>query len=289
MHYKEYKGLVSSKNGMNLSRGCTHGCIYCDSRSEIYGMDHDFEDIEIKINAPELLKKRLQSKRQKCMLGTGSMTDPYMPVKENLAITRKCLEILDDYGFGLTIITKSSLILRDLDLLRSINKKSKCLVQMTLTSYDEDLCKILEPKASSTRERYETLQILKENGIETVVWLCPILPFINDTKENIEGLMDYCIKASVYGVICFGMGLTLREGNREYFYRKISQSFPGLESKYKNKYGNTYAIESDRNAELMEIFHRSCEENGIVHNNEKIFEYLNMYPEKNQPTQLSLF
>ena len=289
MHYKQYKSILSQKNGMNITRGCTHGCIYCDSRSEIYGMDHDFEDVEIKINAPDLLQKRLASKRSRCMIGTGSMSDPYMPVKENLEIVRKCLEIIDRYGFGLTIITKSHLILRDLPLLKSINEKSKCLVQMTLTTYDEDLCKILEPKVSTTKKRFETLKTLKENGIETVVWLCPILPYINDTRENIKGIMNYCIEAGVYGVLCFGMGLTLRDGNREYFYRKLEESFPGLEQKYKEKFGNSYSIGSENNKELMGIYHRMCEENGIVHNNDEIFRYLSTFPDNDKDAQLSLF
>ncbi len=289
MHYKQYKSILSSKNGMNLTRGCTHGCIYCDSRSEIYGMDHDFEDVEIKINAPELLERRLASKRSKCMIGTGSMSDPYMPVKENLEIVRKCLKIIDRYGFGLTMITKSHLILRDLPLLKSINEKSRCIVQMTLTTCDERLCKILEPKVSTTKQRFETLKTLKENGMKTVVWLCPILPFINDTRENIEGILNYCIQADVYGVICFGMGLTLREGNREYFYSQLNKNFPGLVQKYKERFGNSYSIGSENNRELMEIYHRMCRENGIVHNNDEIFAYLNTFPERNGDSQLSLF
>ena len=240
MHFVDAKGILSAGNGMNLYRGCTHGCIYCDSRSKCYGFTHDFEDIEVKRNAPQLLEQALSSKRKKCMIGTGAMCDPYMHCEENLRLTRTCLELIDRYEFGLAIQTKSNRILRDLDLLKSINQKAKCVVQMTLTTYDENLCKILEPNVCTTKERFETLQIMKENGIPTVVWLSPILPFINDTKENIEGILDYCIQAKVQRIICFGMGVTLREGDREYFYAALDRHFPGLRHKYHETYGYAY-------------------------------------------------
>jgi len=225
MHFKEAKTILSSKNGMNIYRGCSHGCIYCDSRSKCYNMDHDFEDIEVKVNAPELLEAALRKKRKKCMISTGSMCDPYMHIEARLACTRKCLEIIDRYGFGVALLTKSNLILRDLDILTSINSKSKCVVQLTLTTWDEDLCRILEPTVCTTRERFEVLKIMNENGIPTVVWLDPILPFINDTEENLRGILEYCVRAKVYGIICFGMGMTLREGNREYI-RNSMNIFP---------------------------------------------------------------
>ncbi|MBO5461067.1 MAG: radical SAM protein [Ruminococcus sp.] len=223
MHFVNAKGILSANNGMNIYRGCTHGCIYCDGRSKCYGFTHDFEDIEVKQNAPELLERALRSKRKKCMIGTGAMCDPYMHCEENLNLTRRCLEIIDRYEYGLAIQTKSDRILRDLDLLKSINEKAKCVVQMTLTTYDERLCQILEPNVCTTKERVKTLKIFHENGIPTMVWLTPILPFINDTKENIEGILDYCIEANVYGIICFDMGVTLREGDREYFYAALDK------------------------------------------------------------------
>ena len=231
MHSVESKTILSAKNGMNLYRGCLHGCIYCDSRSDCYHMEHDFEDIEIKSNAISLLKDALRKKRKKCMIGTGSMTDPYIPLEAKLGNVRKSLQLIERYGFGFTVITKSDLILRDLDLLKSINQKTKCVVQMTLTTYDEELCKKLEPNVCTTKRRVEVLEILRDNGIPTVVWLSPILPFINDTKENIEGILQYCIDAKVYGILCFGMGLTLRSGNREYFYAQLDRHFPGLSAK----------------------------------------------------------
>ena len=289
MHFVDAKGILSSHNGMNLYRGCTHGCIYCDSRSECYQMKHDFEDIEVKQNAPELLEKALRSKRKKCMIGTGAMCDPYMHCEEQLRLTRRCLELIDEYGFGVTVQTKSDRILRDLDILKSINRKAKCVVQMTLTTYDEDLCRIVEPKVCTTKRRYEVLQIMKENGIPTVVWLSPILPYINDTRENIEGILEYCRKAGVYGIICFGMGLTLRQGDREYYYAALDKHFPGLREKYHRKFGYAYEIPSDRQGELMRYFYGFCKENRIVSDAEQVFAYLREFPENKGYEQLSLW
>lgn len=250
-------------------------------------MEHDFEDIEIKENAIELLESALKHKRRKCMIGTGAMTDPYIPLELEQEQVRKALSLADRYGFGFTLITKSDRVLRDLDLLQKINRQTKCVVQMTLTTYDEILCRKLEPNVCTTRQRFEALKQLRDAGIPTVVWLCPILPFINDTAENISGILDYCIEAKVYGILCFGMGLTLRDGNREYFYRQLDRHFPGLKEKYVRTYGNQYQIDSRDSSSLMKLFHQTCSRHGIVHDNRKIFEYLNTFEEKN--VQLSLF
>lgn len=289
MHFVKAKGILSSKNGMNIYRGCSHGCIYCDSRSKCYHMEHDFEDIEVKENAIELLEYALTHKRKKCMIGTGSMTDPYIPLELETGNVRKALNLIYEKGFGFTVITKSDRILRDIDLLQKINEKTKCVVQMTMTTYNEDLCKKIEPKVSTTRERFEALKKLRDAGIPTVVWLTPVLPFINDTEENISGIIDMCIEAKVYGIICFGMGLTLREGSREYFYEQLDRSFPHLKEKYIRIYGNQYMIDSPDSKFLMHLFHQKCEENGIVHNNDQIFNYLNEFEEKDAGKQLSFW
>ena len=289
MHFVHEKGILSAKNGMNLYRGCSHGCIYCDSRSSCYHIEHDFEDIEVKENAIELLENALLRKRSKCMLGTGSMTDPYIPLETELQNVRKALLLAEQYGFGFTLITKSSRVLRDIDLLKRINEKTKCVIQMTLTTFDENLCQKLEPNVSTTKERFETLKQLNEAGIPTVVWLCPILPFINDTEENIRGILQYCIEAKVFGIICFGMGLTLREGSREYFYSQLDELFPKMKEKYIRHYGSQYVINSPNNIRLMKLFHQLCEENGMIHDNKQIFEYLNLFEQKQNSIQLSLF
>ena len=289
MHFAKVKGILSSKNGMNLFRGCTHGCIYCDSRSKCYQMNHRFEDVEIKENGIKILEESLKRKRKKCMIGLGSMTDPYIHEELKLNYTRKALELINRYGFGATLITKSDNLLRDLEIFKDINSKTKCIIQMTLTTYDEKLCKIIEPNVSTTRDRFEALKVLRDAGIPTVVWLIPILPFINDNKKNILGILNYCKEAKVYGVICFGMGLTLRDGNREYFYSELDKNFPKLKELYIRKYGNSYMINSDNNEELMKIFHGFCEKNDIVHDNNKIFDYLRRFETKDEVKQLSFF
>lgn len=289
MHFVTAKGILSSSNGMNLYRGCSHGCIYCDSRSKCYHMEHAFEDIEVKENALDLLEHALRHKKKKCMIGTGSMTDPYIPLETELGTVRKALQLIYEHGFGFTVITKSDRILRDLDLLQKINERTKCVVQITLTTYDEALCRKLEPNVSTTRERFAVLKKLRDAGIPSVVWLSPILPFINDTADNLSGLLNMCIEARVYGIICFGMGLTLREGNREYFYKQLDHLFPGLKEKYIKTYGNQYMIESPNGRPLMKLFAETCDKNGIVHNNEEIFHYLQTFEEKGSAEQLSLW
>lgn len=289
MHCVKVKGILSSKNGMNLYRGCSHGCIYCDSRSACYHMEHDFEDIEVKENAIELLEYALRRKRKRCMIGTGSMTDPYIPLEMETGNVRKALSLIAQYGFGVTIITKSSRVLRDIGLLQKINETAKCVVQMTLTTYDDSLCRKIEPNVSPTSERFETLKRFRDAGIPTVVWLTPILPYINDTEENISGLLELCAEAKVRGVVNFGMGLTLREGNREYFYERLDRLFPGLKEKYIRTYGNQYIVNSPRNGELLSLFHQRCEAAGLVHDNGQIFQFLSAFPDKEEQRQLRLF
>lgn len=288
MHEVNVKGILSAKNGMNIYRGCLHGCIYCDSRSLCYQMKHKFEDVEVKANAVGLLENTLRRKRNKCMIGTGAMSDPYMPIEEKLGNMRKCLEVIERYGFGVTMITKSTKVLRDLDLLKKINEKSKCVVQMTLTTYDEYLCRIVEPNVETTYERFRALEILRDNGIPTVVWLCPILPFINDTEENIRGILDYCVRAKVKGIINFDMGVTLRDGNREYFYKKLDEHFPGLKEKYIRMYGNSYQLSSPNSRQLNMIYKSECIKNGIMCDVNECFEYLNKYEDKYGGEQISL-
>lgn len=252
-------------------------------------MNHAFEDIEIKANAIELLEQALKRKRKKCMISTGAMSDPYIPLEEKLQHTRRSLEIIEKYGFGAVLHTKSSRVLRDLDLLTQINSNTKCVVQMTLTTFDERLCRLIEPNVSTTAERVKTLEILRDNGIPTVVWLTPILPFINDTEENINGIIDYCIKAKVYGIICFDMGLTLRDGNREHFYAALDRSFPGLKEKYISTYGQRYDLPSPENKKLMALLHKRCSERGIKTDIDEIFAYLHKFDDKQAGSQLSLF
>ncbi len=289
MHFVEAKGILTANgghNGMNIYRGCSHGCIYCDSRSKCYQFSHPFEDIEVKQNAPELLEKALRSKRRKCMIGTGAMSDPYMHCEEKLRLTRRCLEIIFQYGFGATVQTKSDRILEDINLLDRINRKSKAVVQITLTTYDDDLCQILEPNVCNTRRRIGALEKMKEKGIPTIVWLTPILPFINDTEENIQNILQECIRVGVKGIICFDMGLTLREGNREYYYAALDRHFPGLKEKYIRRYGDSYVVSSPDSKRLMSLFHKTCRDNGILCSPEECFAYMNDLPKTYEQTSI---
>ena len=248
---------------MNLYRGCSHGCIYCDSRSSCYQMPHAFEDIEVKQNALVLLEEALRRKRKKCMIGTGSMTDPYIPLETELGSVRQAMELVYKYGCGFTVLTKSDRILRDLDLLQKINASAKCVVQMTLTTYNEELCKKIEPYVSTTRERFEALKQLRDAGIPTV--------------------------AGVYGIICFGMGLTLRDGNREYFYQQLDRHFPGLKKRYIDTYGNQYVIDSPNSKQLMQLLRQKCRQHGIIQDNQQLFAYLSTFTSNQADLQQSLF
>ena len=283
------KELLSAQNGMNIYRGCTHGCIYCDARSTCYQMKHAFEDIEAKINAPQLLEQALRRKRKKCMIGTGAMSDPYLHLERELRLTRQCLELIDTYGYGVSIQTKSDMILRDLDLLKSINRKTKCVVQMTLTTFDENLCMILEPHVCTTTRRLEVLNILKTEGIPTIVWLTPILPFINDTEDNIRSLLEECGKAGVYGIITFGIGLTLRDGDRQYFYQKLDRHFPGMKDRYIRTYGNAYELPVPGEKKLMKLVRKECEAYGMEWRTEVLFEFMHRFEDKQEGVQLTMF
>lgn len=287
MHFIQAKGILSAHNGMNLYRGCTHGCIYCDSRSKCYQFTHDFEDIEVKQNAQELLEKALRSKRKRCMIATGAMCDPYLPLEQELQLTRRCLELIESYGFGAAVLTKSDLVLRDAELLQRIHRNTRAVVQMTLTTYDEALCRILEPNVCTTKRRYEVLLACRELGIPTIVWLSPILPYINDTRENLSSILRCCIRAGVKGIVCFGMGVTLREGDREYYYAALDRHFPGLKERYQREFGLAYEVNSPHHEDLMRLFHAVCEKYGIMHDVTQIFRYLHEFPEPYE--QLTLF
>lgn len=287
MHVAPYKTILSPKNNMNIYRGCTHGCIYCDSRSACYQMAHDFEDIEVKSDALAILESQLRRKRKPCMISTGAMCDPYMPVEEELMLTRQSLQLIERYGFGIAIQTKSARILRDLDVLRRINERTKAVVEMTLTTHDETLCRILEPNVSTTHERVAVLETMRDAGIPTVVWLSPILPFINDSEENLRGLLDDCIRTGVRAILSFGFGLTLREGNREYFYRKLDEHFPGLKETYIRRFGQSYVCLSPNNERLTAILSSVCQQHGILLGVDAVFSYLHTFEVKER--QLSLF
>ena len=250
MHYAPYKTILSPQGWMNLYRWCTHGCIYCDSRSACYQMKHDFEDIEVKQDAPQIFEAQLRCRRAPCMIATGAMCDPYIHLEEELRITRQCLELIERYGFGLAIQTKSARILRDLSLLKAINAKTKCVVQMTLTTFDEDLCRAIEPDVSTTAERFHVLELMRDSGIPTVVWLSPILPFINDTEENLRGLLDYCVRARVRGIL----GYAAHNDEALVLFKRLGRYYYPIDPETTASYVMTYKelYESDNDSEEEE-------------------------------------
>lgn len=252
-------------------------------------MDHDFQDVEVKENALILLENTLKRKHKKCMIGMGSMSDPYLPIEMELQYTRRALELIGKYGFGCGVLTKSANVLRDLDLFTKIHSQTKCVVQMTLTTYDDKLCRILEPHVSETSKRADALKKLWDNDIPTIVWLGPILPFINDTEENLLGVLDLCYEAGVAGIVNFGMGVTLREGNRDYFYAKLDEHFPGMKERYISAYGSSYVVNSFQAPALQSLFWTYCREHDIESDVNTLFDHMSRFEEKGKQKQMSVF
>lgn len=289
MHKEKVKTIISSSNRINLYRGCEHNCIYCDSRSKCYQMDHEFTDILVKENAIELLKDELTKKRNKMVFSTGSMSDPYTPLEKDLEYTKKMLEVIYQYGHGIHIQTKSNLVLRDLELLKKINRQTKASVAMTITTADEALCKIIEPNAPTTKERLETLKELSSAGIDTYLWICPILPFINDGLDNLRTILQYAKEANVKGIVHFDLTLTLREGNREYFYEMLDQYFPKMKDKYIKTFQKSYLCPSPYQKYLLDYLINFCKKNQIEYDYSKITDAIYRLDENPAYEQLSLF
>ena len=286
MHEIEAKSILSAQNGINVYRGCTHGCIYCDSRSVCYQMEHLFTDVAVKSNSPTLLEEALLKKRSPCMIGTGSMCDPYLPLEAEKRLTEQCLKTIYRLGFGVSVLTKSDLVLRDLPLLKAINERTKAVVCFTLTTFDDSLCRIIEPNVCVTSRRLRALEAFHEAGVPTVVWLCPLLPFINDTEENLRGILEGCFSAGVKGILTFGMGVTLRAGSRDYFYGQLTKSFPGMKEKYQRAFGNSYQCPSPRSKELWAVFTEECQKHGVLYDSNEVFSYLMTFESKRPELRL---
>lgn len=289
MHTVLAKEILSSNQRVNLYRGCEHDCIYCDARSSCYKMEHAFLDIEVKENALELLEEELTKKRKKIVVSTGSMSDPYMPLEKHIKLTRGLLERIYLYGHGIHIQTKSDLILRDIDLLKKINKRTKASVSVTITTLDDELAKIIEPKATLPSKRLELLEKLHEAGIQTYVWITPLLPYLTDTLDNLRSILNACKKYQVKGIVYFDFLLTLREGNREHFYQMLDEHFPRLKQKYIHDYGNSYCCPSPYLKYLKDYLCRFCEEHQILYYYEEIEHEIMTLDENPGFQQLSLF
>nr|WP_319397939.1 radical SAM protein [uncultured Carboxylicivirga sp.] len=257
---KQPDSWFGNSYNLNLYRGCSHACIYCDSRSSCYQIQN-FDTIQIKGNALELLHKELRSKRKRGTISFGSMNDCYMPLEAKQQLTRKALEIVAHHKFPVHIITKGTLVTRDIDLLKEISKVYAA-VSITITTADDDLAKRIEPHAPSSSERFNALKQLREAGIYAGITLMPILPFINDTVENIAQLVETAAKSKASYIIA-SMGMTIREGQREYFYAKLDQEFPGLKEKYIATFGDQYGCGSPNGKELQKALQEACRKYNI--------------------------
>jgi DNA repair photolyase len=276
---KHPSGWFGCRFVMNIYRGCEHQCIYCDSRSECYQIE-DFNDIIVKINAPELLEESLKKKRKKGTIGAGAMCDAYMPIEKDYRLVRRCLEIIARYRFPVHITTKSNMILRDLDVLEQINDVY-ANIAFTITTPHDDLAAKVEPYASPPSERFKALGILSTMGIETCVTLMPLLPFINEDPEDVREIVK---RASDAGVkyIYPSFGMTLRDRQRDYFYEKLDELFPGLSYEYRKSFKNTYGVGIRNYRKVKQAFLEECQAHGIKNE-------MPSYDKKLSSYQLSLF
>jgi DNA repair photolyase len=249
------------KYTMNLYRGCQHQCIYCDSRSECYRIEN-FAEIHVKTNALDLLRRELARKRAKGTIGTGSMNDPYMPIEAEWKMTGRALEMIAARAFPVHIITKSDLVLRDVATLREINRVYAA-VSFTITTADDALCKKIEPGAPSASQRFTAMRVLADNGIYTGVTLMPVLPFIEDTAENILAIVERARDAGAQYILA-AFGMTMRAGQREYFYAQLERLFPGVRAQYERRYGDRYSCPAPNAARLEKIFRERCAQLGIA-------------------------
>ena len=247
---------------MNLYKGCPFGCIYCDSRCETYRIDH-FDEVRIKENSLEILEEELKSKGLKGVVSFGTLSDPYNPEEEHLELTRKALELIKQYKFGVSIDTKSDLILRDLDLLKEISLNNNVIIKISITTYDDSLAKKIEPHVISSTKRFEVLKKLRENGLYAGVLMTPVLPFLTDTEDNILGMIKKSKEADAK-FIYTKMGMTLRTNQREYYYHALDQLYPGLKEDYQAVYGNKHICNTLQFRHLMELFLKTCSENHIL-------------------------
>lgn len=270
---------------MNLYRGCHHGCIYCDSRSECYHND-DFDNVKLKENALVILKNELAKKKNKGVIGIGAMSDSYNAFEKDLNITRKALELIRDYHFGVSLETKSNLVTRDIDLFLEIQKYQDVIIKMTITTYDDELSQAIEPHVCVSSKRFEAIQKLSEAGIYTGILLHPVLPFLTDTEENIVQIVKCAYTSGAKFIYCY-FGVTLRDQQRDYFYDQLEKKFPGLKKKYMQYYGNRYECLSPHHHSLQKVFQRECQKYGLLYKMEDIIQAYKIH--QNKYEQLSLF
>ena len=279
-------GWFNSNYNMNIYKGCNHGCIYCDSRSDCYRIEN-FDQVKVKKDALKIINNDLKSKRKKGMIFTGSMSDPYNSFEEKMELTRGALKLIKDYRFGVAIVTKSDLVLRDIDLLKEINQYNDVAVGITITTIDDNLSGKIERQVPNSSERFEVIRQLRAAGIKAGILLTPLLPFINDTQVNIKGIVQKAVEVDANWVYVWsGFGVTLRNNQREHYYMWLDKLFPGLKEKYQVTYGNSYWCQSLEGTVLWQEFTRLCQEKQIPYHMKDI---CNRYFKKDVSQQLTLF
>ncbi len=277
-HGEEWFGIDYN---MNLYKGCPHQCIYCDSRSNCYQIE-DFDRVRGKENEIEILNQELQSKRKKGVIGIGAMSDTYNPFEKQYEITRKALKLISDYHFGVSIETKSNLIVRDIDLFQKINTTSDVILKFTITTADDTLCKKIEPCVCNSSERWKAMEQLSNAGLFVGTLLTPILPFLTDSEENIKNVIRLSAENGAKFVFSMG-GVTLRENQREYFFEKLDQLFPNLKEKYRRTFGNQYFC-CPFNENLKNVFEEECKKYGLLY---KMKDIIQAYQKRDDGEQLS--
>ena len=281
---KKPNGWFGAEYNMNIYRGCSHGCIYCDSRSDCY-RNTDFDTIKVKEGALTKIRDDLARKVLRGVVATGAMSDPYNPLEKELKLTRNALELLNAFEFGVAIDTKSPLVARDKDILFDIMEHSPVIVKMTITTADDDVCAILEPGVANSEERFRAIKELSDAGIFCGVLMMPILPFINDTEDNILRIARRAKEAGAKFIFP-SMGMTLRSGNREYFYKKLDTHFPGVKDKYIKQYGTRYQCSSGKAKKLREVFKEECSRLDILSEMQSIIQN---YKSGYQNRQMDMF
>lgn len=289
MHYKEVKAILSPQNGLNIYRGCSYDCMFCDARSACHRLDHAFDDIEVKDHAVDMLENTLKKKRTRSMIQIGASSEPYLPLEQELQLIRRCLNQIERFDFGLVLHTKSLLALRDMDVLTKIHRKTKCVVVVRVFTHDGTLSERLEPGTASPEERFSLIRTFAEQGIPVIANISPILPYINDSEDGMRQLLEACVDAGVYGVLTDKMCPVLREGNKDRFYQKLYKRFPEVYDQYENEFANEKSLKTKKQTALMKIIREVCESHDVQYDKEELLRFTREYKNKTVGTQLSLF
>ncbi len=282
--YAANNSWFGTNYNMNIYKGCCHGCIYCDSRSECYHVEN-FDEVRAKENALVIIERELKSKRRTGVVGTGAMSDPYNPFEKEYRLTRGALSLINNYRFGAAIATKSNLVTRDIDILKEIQLHSPVLIKITITTWDDELCKKIEPNVAVSSERFAAIRELSGQGIFAGILLMPVLPFLEDNEDNIRGIIHLAHENGAK-FIYPAFGVTLRQNQREWYFKKLDEQFPALKNKYIQQYGYAYECRSPKAKELWRLFRKECDSCGMLYRMEDI---INAYKDGYGDTQLSLF